>query len=179
MRKKTSPPRESRKTAPVSAASARSAQALGLVVAVELGAEFPTLPLLEGTPRRVLTQLEGESPAAFAERVASSLEGAFARGVALGQLSVACNERIDDAAQGARRTLATAALGAMAKQHTGKVTLCATARSSGRLRQALSTLSRGLFDEWRTAGLEASVDFGAEAPAAAATGAFVFTARVA
>jgi len=174
MRKKTSRSRDSVKTSSVSASSTPG----GVLVAVELGAEFPALSPT-GAPRRVLTQLEGESPAAFAERAASALESAFGRGVGLGQLSLACNERLDDAAQAGRRQLASAALGAMAKHHTGKVALCASPRSSGRLRQALSTLARGLFDEWRTAGLEATVDFGDEAPLTATPGAFVHTARVA
>lgn len=179
MRKKTSRQRDSVKTTSLNASSAEAAPGpAGVVIAVELGAEFP-IPLPETGARRVFTQLEGESPTAFAERVTGALEGAFGRGVALGQLSLACNERLDDAAQLARRSLAGAALGSMAKHHAGKVCLSAPPRSSGRLRQGLSTLARGLFDEWRTAGLETTVDFGAEAPAAAATSAFVYTARVA
>jgi hypothetical protein len=181
MRKKTSRQRDSLKTpvpsgARSSAAEATAASPAGVLVAVELGAEFPALPLLNPGPRRVLGQLEGESPAAFADRVGNAIEGAFGRGVALSHLSLACNERSDDAAQLARRHLAGAALGAMAKQHAGKVFLCAPPRSSGRLRQGLSALASGLYDEWRTAGLEATVDFGAEGPTAAA---FLHTARVA
>ncbi|MDF3069706.1 MAG: hypothetical protein K0R38_5307 [Polyangiaceae bacterium] len=191
MRKKTSRQRDSLKAVDVPSAvaagarsSARAAElapsnAAGVMVAVELGAEFPTIALPAGACRRVVAQLEGESPATFAERVASVLESSFGRGVALSQLSLACNERLDDAAHVSRRQLASAALGAMAKHHTGKVSLCASARSSGRLRQGLATLARGLFDEWRTAGLEAGVDFGAEPAAVAATTAFLYTARVA
>src|SRR5215217_8418295 len=106
MRKKTSRQRDSLKTAaPLLSraaqpdASSSTAGPAGLLVAVELGAQFPTLSPAEGAPRRVLTQLEGESPLAFAERVTSSVEGAFGRGVALGQLALACNERLDDSAQ--------------------------------------------------------------------------------
>lgn len=151
------------------------------MVAVELGADFPSAPLPPGASRRVVTQLEGESPTGFAERVASALDSAFGRGVALSQLNLACNERLDDAAQGARRHLTGAALGAMAKHHAGKVQLSAGPRSSGRLRHGLSTLARGLFDEWRTAGLEATVDFGDDAASSesATSAALTRTARVA
>lgn len=180
MRKKTSRPRDSVKTSSVSASSTPPALPGGVLVAVELGAEFPALSPADGAPRRVLTQLDGENPSAFAERLASALEGAFGRGVALSQLSLACNERLDDAAQNSRRHIASAALGSMAKHHAGKVSLCAPARSSGRLRQGLSTLARGLFDEWRTAGLEATVDHGEEAsPLRSDSTPFVRTSRVA
>jgi hypothetical protein len=180
MRKKTSRSRESVKSpSPLTAPAEAANGPRGVVVAVELGAEYPSLLPEGGGPRRVLTQLEGESPAAFAQRITSSLDGAFGRGVALGQLSLACNERLDDAAQLARRSLAGAALGSMAKEHAGKVCLSASARSSARLRQGLTTLARGLFDEWRTAGLEATVDFGTEAPVSGAASALSHTARVA
>lgn len=159
----------------------RATASSGAVVAVELGAEFPSLGVatLDGAPRRVLTQQEGEGPLAFADRVASALDGALGRGVALGQLVLACNERLDETAQQARRQLAGVALGVMAKQQQGKLILSAPARSSGRLRHGLSALARGLHDEWRTAGLEASVDFEAEAPSATNAAPFSHTARVA
>lgn len=179
MRKRTSRPRDSVKSTSPAAPVADSASPGGVLVAVELGAEFPASPLPSGAPRRVLCQLEGEAPAAFAERVASALDSTFGRGVAIAQLSMACNERLDEAAQQARRQLAGAALGAMAKQHAGKVLFSAPPRSSGRLRHGLSTLARGLFEEWRTAGLEASVDFGAEAPPSTSSAGFLYTARVA
>lgn len=179
MRKKTSRPRDSVKTTSPAAPRAEAAElACAVLVAVELGAEFPAAALPTAAPRRVVCQLDGESPAAFAERVASLLDDAFGRGVPMSELRLACNERLDDAAQLARRHLASAALGAMAKHHAGKVTLSAPPRSSGRLRQGLTVLSAGLFDEWRTAGLEATVDFGTDAPATATSG-FLYTARVA
>jgi hypothetical protein len=147
---------------------------------MELGAAWPSLSL-ESDARRVLAQLDGETPRAFAERVASELDGLFGKGVALGQAILACNERCDEAADGARRKLGGLCLGSMAKHPRGKVVLSASPRCSGRLRQSLASLARGLFDEWRTAGLETSVDFGEAAAQRAdvAEAPFLFTARVA
>jgi hypothetical protein len=132
----------------------------GLLVVMELGAEWPGLPEADASARRVIAQLEGESPAQFAERVAQGLDGLFGRGIKLGRVALACNERVDVAADGARRKLAGLSLGIMAKHQSGRVNLTAPARSSGRLRHSLAALAQGLFEEWRTAGLEASVVFG-------------------
>lgn len=164
----------------------------GLLVVVELGAEWPgeaTLARAAAGMRRVLSQTEGETPAAFAERVAGAQEGLFGRGIRLETIVLACNERIDDAAEAARRKTLSVALGSMAKHKSGRAYLAASGRSSGRLRHALSSLSQGLFDEWRTAGLEVSVDFGDLGEVAdrgqgsrlsrAAPPTFLFTARVA
>lgn len=153
--------------------------ATGLLVLVELGAEWPGLVGAEGGPRRVVTQLDGETPADFATRAASLLDGLFGRGIALGSAVISCNERLDAPAEGARRKLAGLVLGCMAKHKAGKVYLAASDRSSARLRQALTTLSQGLFEEWRTAGLEVSVKVGGERAPEQAPSAFSFTARVA
>jgi hypothetical protein len=78
---------------------------------------------------------------------------------------------VDDAADAARRKVGSLVLGSMAKHKAGRFSFTASPRSSGRLRHALSGLASGLFDEWRTAGLEVSVEFGDESrssPAAAA-----------
>jgi hypothetical protein len=176
MRKKASPPRQ-----PSPAPS-------GLLVIVELGGDWPQLAVgraatADGAtadgPRRVIVQAEGEGPAEFADRVANSLDGLFERGIKLDTVALACNERLDEAAEQARCKLARLALGrmAIAKHMSGHVFLTAPPRSSGRIRHALSALARSLFDEWRTAGLEVSVDFGDESRAAATP--FLFTARVA
>jgi hypothetical protein len=162
------------------------------LVVVELGGAWPgeaTLARAAAGMRRVLSQTEGETPAAFAERVAGAQEGLFGRGVRLETIVLACNERIDDAAEAARRKTLSVALGNMAKHKSGRAYLAASGRSSGRLRHALSSLSQGLFDEWRTAGLEVSVDFGDLGEVAdrgqgsrlsrAAQPTFLFTARVA
>lgn len=140
----------------------------GLLVVVELGGEWPglmrTAPLTE---RRVLTQGEGETPAQLTERVAQSIDRLFGRGIKLSTVALACNERLDEAAEAARRTLCSVTLGAMAEGKHGKLYLTASARSSGRLRHALSSLAQGLSDEWESAGLEVTVEFGEESTTAA------------
>lgn len=141
----------------------KKATGSGLLVVVELGGEWPGLmcaaPLAE---RRVLTQAEGETPAQFTERVASSIDGLFGRGIKLSTVALACNERLDDAADAARRMLCSVALGVMAKHQHGRLYLSASARSSGRLHHALSSMAQGLSEEWESAGLEVSVEFGEE-----------------
>lgn len=181
MRKKTSRPRDSVKaTSSQLHAPAAAPSVAGSLVLVELGGAFPSLGLGVEAPRRVLSQLDGESPSAFAERVVTTLDGLFGKGISLGSVNLACNERLDDAAQNARRHLAGALLGSMAKERTGKVAFSAPVLSSGRLRHGLSSLARGLYDEWRTAGLEVSVDFGdTEAKSGTNTAPYAFTSRVA
>ena len=180
--KKTAPnaaarrPRSSGTAAPSGAAEVGT----GLLIAVELGATWPEAAADEGAigRRRVVTQQEGETPAKFADRVASGLDQLFGRGIRLCALTLACNERIDDAAQDARRQLAGVTLGSMAKAQTGRAYLAGSTRSSARLRQALTSLAQSLHEEWRTAGLEVSVDFGERSSAQLAP-TFTFTARVA
>lgn len=132
----------------------------GLLVVVELGGEWPGLMRSDVAVRRVLSQSEGETPAQFAERVASSLDGLFGPGVKLTTVALACNERVDSAADSARRKLCGLSLGAMARQRGSRLYLTASARSSGRLHHALSGVARDLAAEWRTAGVEVSVEFG-------------------
>jgi hypothetical protein len=180
MRKKAVRParHQSSVTAPNLAKTAENL-ATGLLVLVELGAEWPGLLGAEAGSRRVVTQLDGETPAAFAARVGGLLDGLFGRGIALGTAIIACNERLDAPAEAARRKLAGLALGAMAKHKAGRVYLAASERSSARLRQALTGLSQGLFQEWRTAGLEVSVSCGEARSTPLPQPTFVFTARVA
>jgi hypothetical protein len=149
----------------------------GFLIVVELGAEWPSVPA-EASARRVVSQVDGESPEAFAERIVTGFEALFGRGIPLSTLALACNERTDEVVENARRKLASLALGATAKHKSGRVFLTASSRSSGRLRHALSGLARGLFDEWRTAGLEVTVDFGEE-QSERGRAPFLFTARVA
>jgi hypothetical protein len=153
----------------------------GLLIVVELGAEWPDSMKADAAIRRVIAQLEGETPALFAERAASTVDQGFTgrTGIQLATMALSCNERIDEAADAARRKLAGLALGAMAKHKTGKVYLTASPRSSGRLRHSLSALAQGLQQEWRTAGLEVSVEFGEEARSGPTAAPFVFTSRVA
>lgn len=176
MRKKAA---RSPRTPPTLAHEAEIPAASGLLILVELGAEWPEIAIDQPAPRRVLSQLDGETPAQFATRIGGLLEGLFGRGVALGTVALACNERLDAAAETARRKICGLALGAMAKQKNGKVCLTASERSSARLRQGLTTLSQGLFDEWRTAGLEVRVAVGPERAPAQQPQVFAYTARVA
>ena len=151
----------------------------GVLVLVELGGEWPSPLSSDGALRRVLAQSEGETPAVFADRVANSLDGLFGKGVRLETATLACNERLDPAAEAARRKILGMALGSMARHKAGRAYLAASPRSGGRVRHALSALAQGLFDEWRTAGLEVSVDFGEASRATAPAPTFLFTARVA
>jgi hypothetical protein len=146
-------PRESGAAAPTTS---------GMLVAVELGGEWPNIAFAE-QQRRVLVQLEGEAPVAFAERVTSSLDALFGRGVELRTLALACNERTDAAADEARRILLGLSLGAMAKQNEGTVLLSAPARSGERTRGYLEALAATSRTEWQSAGLEVTVDCGGAA----------------
>jgi hypothetical protein len=141
----------------------------GILIALELGGEFPSLPEGESVTRRVLTQHEGETPAAFADRVTIGLETIFARGVELRTVALAFNDRLDAAADTARRNLIGLALGAMAKHGAGRVYLTASARSSERTRHYLTALGHAASDEWRGAGLEVSTDFRREIAPKSAT----------
>jgi hypothetical protein len=139
----------------------------GVLIVVELGADWPSLAGVQepANARRVLAQSEGESPSSFVLRLAEQLDNLFARGVAMSTAIVACNERLDEAAQRARTELARTALGAMAKERAGSLLLSASDRSSARLRQALSSLASELGSEWQRAGVSSKVRFGDEQPA--------------
>ena len=141
----------------------------GVVIVVELGAEWPSLQETRqsAASRRVLAQTEAESPGAFAVRVAGQLDEWLARGVPLGTAVVACNERLDVSASTARSDISRAALGAMARRHEGTLLLTASERSGGRSRQGLSTLATELCGEWQRAGVRAAVRFGDDAPGVA------------
>ncbi|HTA94385.1 MAG TPA: hypothetical protein VK745_32615 [Polyangiaceae bacterium] len=136
----------------------------GVLIVVELGADWPSLPESRepAAGRRVLAQQEGESPAAFGARVADQLDSLFTRGVPLATAVIACNERLDEAAQRARADLARTAMGSMARRQSGSLLLTASERQSGRLRHALSALVGELGDEWQRARVTAKLRFGEE-----------------
>ncbi len=136
----------------------------GLLIVVELGAEWPALSEMRdpAATRRVLAQEEGEGPSAFVARVADGLDGLFVRGVTLETAVVACNERLDESAARARSELSRTVMGAMAKDQSGSLVLSASERSSGRLRHALSSLAGELCEEWKRARVSAKVRFGDE-----------------
>jgi hypothetical protein len=136
----------------------------GVLIVVELGAEWPSLAELRepASGRRVLAQEEGESPSGFVARVGEQLDGLFARGAPMTTAVVACNERLDESAKRARSELARTAMGLMAKERSGSLLLSASSRSSGRLRHALSSLASELGGEWQRAAVLATVRFGDE-----------------
>jgi hypothetical protein len=160
-------------------ASQPSVAGSALLVVMELGAEWPGLMQADASARRVLVQVDGETPVAFAERISASLDSLFGKGVRLETVALACNERIDEAADSARRKLGSLTLGTMALHKAGRLSFTAPPRSSGRLRHSLSALSRALFDEWRTAGLDVTVEFGEETRSSEVASPAPRTARVA
>ncbi len=145
----------------------------GVLIVVELGAEWPSLPEVrqQAAGRRVLAQAEGERPGDFGARLAEQLDGLFARGVPLTTAVLACNERLDDAAQRGRAELARAALGAMAKQRAGALVISTSARGGERMSQPLSALASELEKEWQRADVRVAVRSGEVAELAAGTSA--------
>jgi hypothetical protein len=127
----------------------------GLLIVVELGAEWPSWLQAElvAPTRRVFAQEESESCAGFARRVGEQLDGSFARGVSLGNALIVCSERLDDAACAARSELARAAAGALARGTGGAVQLIAADRNEGRSRAPLAKLERELAAEWQSAAV--------------------------
>jgi hypothetical protein len=142
----------------------------GLLIVVELGAEWPGLLQAElsssaglSGARRVLAQGESESPAAFATRVGAQLDALFARGASLGGAVIACSERLDDDARTARADLARAAAGAMAGGTGGRLLLTASDRNQGRSRVVLTALESKLRAEWQSAAVELKLRFANDA----------------
>ena len=136
----------------------------GLLIVLELAAEWPSLPGLAVAPasRRVLSQDETESPAAFAVRVGEQLDGLFARGVALKNAVIACNDRLDGPASTARAELSRAAASAMARALGGSLLLIASDRNEGRGREAFGALAAELSKEWQSGAVETQLQFGGE-----------------
>ncbi|MES1176298.1 MAG: hypothetical protein ABUL62_18390 [Myxococcales bacterium] len=137
----------------------KSSLSEGQLIVVELGAEWPN-PAPTPSARRVLVQDETESPAAFAVRVGEQLNALQGRGIALGSAVLACSERLDQHAQGARVELARAVASSLARQQGGELTLVATDRNDGRSRPALSALVSDLAKEWQSAAVVAKLRFG-------------------
>lgn len=128
------------------------------MIAVELGADWPEgLPIDRGIVRRVVAQLEGETPEAFAVRLGGLAGRLFSTGVELTGAVVACNERTDPSATVARRSLGAMLLERMGPSAT--LVLAAGARAGGRLRHALSALAIDLAPE---ASANVTVHFGVE-----------------
>jgi hypothetical protein len=142
----------------------RSKKSPGLLVCVELDATWPEKLVggNAGIVRRVVAQVDGETPEAFASRAGSLARRLFSDGVELTSVVVACNERTDSAAERARR-----ALGSRLLEHlgpTGSFSFSADPRAGGRLRHALSALALEL---GLNAAASVTVHFGSDAEAPA------------
>jgi|GEM_PF-1075177 len=146
-----------------------SASSEGLLIVVELGAEWPSAELESRTAkaRRVFAQDETESPVAFAKRVTEQLASSFASGVALASVVVACSERIDAHAQGARTELSRAVASALGRAGGGSLSFVASDRNDERSKPVLSSLLGELNREWQSAGVEVKLSFGQSALALA------------
>lgn len=140
----------------------RSESVVQLIV-VELGAEWPQLSAAQ-TPgeRRVLVQDDGESPAAFAARVGKESLGLLLGGQCLGDVIMACNERLDEQAQGARAELAFTTANALAQARGGSLLLSVSDRNAGRSRPTFSALRSDLGKRWQGAAVETRLCFGDE-----------------
>ncbi len=135
----------------------------GLLIVVELGAEWPTAESeasRNAKARRVLAQDETESPAAFALRVSEQLSSSFPSGVALASVVVACNERIDAHAQGGRAELTRSLASALGRAGGGSLTFVACDRNDARSKPVLSTLLGEVTRQWQSAGVEVKLSFG-------------------
>jgi len=108
----------------------------GVLVVVELGAEWPAWVSELAGFRRVLTQEEGEGPEAFAARLRHTERSLFPRSVSKKTLALLCNERTDAAAMTSRVTIAGHVLDG--RDGGGHAYFAANARAGGRLRHALS-----------------------------------------
>jgi len=110
------------------------------LVIVELGAAWPAALVGRdaGTGCRVLAELEGEGPLAFATRVEDFAAQAFPRGMELELAVVACNQRADETAEVARRAMAECLLARTAK--AGSLCFSAADVVSDRFRRRLLDL---------------------------------------
>ncbi|MEI9948062.1 MAG: hypothetical protein WDO74_03555 [Pseudomonadota bacterium] len=135
----------------------------GLLIVVELGAEWPTLEIeasRNAKARRVLAQDETESPAAFALRVSEQLSSSFPSGVTLGSVLVACSERIDAQAQAGRAELARSVASSLGRAGGGSLSFVACDRNDARSKPAFSTLLGEVTRQWQSAGVEVKLSFG-------------------
>lgn len=112
-----------------------------VLIAVELGAEWPRWmsDLVRQSPRRVISQEEGEEPLGFADR-ACRLAETLSDGKGLASAVVLCNERTDETQDAARRRLAAKLLPDLRAQ--GRLVLTSSAHASEPLRKALKAVAR-------------------------------------
>ena len=110
------------------------------LVVVELGAAWPAA-LVGSDARaacRVLAEIEGEGPLAFAARLEDFVVRAFARGTELELAVVACNQRADETAGVARRAMSECLLARLSK--SGTLHFSAADAASERFRRRLQDL---------------------------------------
>jgi len=135
----------------------------GLLIVVELGAEWPASEIeaaRNAKARRVLAQDETESPAAFVLRVSEQLASLFPSGVALANVVVACSERIDAHAQGGRAELARALAGALGRAGGGSLSFVACDRNDARSKPVFSSLLADVTRKFQSAGVEVKLSLG-------------------
>jgi hypothetical protein len=144
----------------------------GLLIVLELGAEWPSLQGIDVAPsrRRVLSQDESETPSAFAVRVAEQLDSQLARGASPKNAWLVCNGRLDAPAMSARAELSRAVASAVARAGGGGLLLSASSEEEARGREALAALCAELSKEWQSGAVTAELRFGRDAaPSALAT----------
>jgi hypothetical protein len=114
----------------------------GLLVIVELGADWPALAVADATAtvRRVVVELEGEGPAAFAARVVSVARSLMPEVARLDLAILAVNERADETQRRARRAIGRALLYPRSRRGA-ELLVTATDEPSDRLRDALLALA--------------------------------------
>jgi hypothetical protein len=87
---------------------------------------------------RVLAEVEGEGPLAFAARVEDFAMNAFPRGTQVTLALVACNQRADETAEAARRAMAECLLARLAP--AGVLSFAAADDATDRFRRRLFDL---------------------------------------
>jgi hypothetical protein len=123
-----------------------------LLVVVELGASWPAAMMsAEAGVCRVLAEVEGEGPLAFAARVEDFSATAFPRGTQVNVALVACNQRADETAEAARRAMAECLVACLAPTGSLSFTACddATDRFRRRLFDLVADLGKAAAAEGR------------------------------
>ncbi len=112
------------------------------LVLVELGAAWPATLVPSDGPCRVLAEVEGEGPLAFATRAEAFATSAFPRGTQVATALVACNLRADETAEAARRALVECLLVRLSP--AGDLCFTAAEAASERFRRRLLDLTGSL-----------------------------------
>ncbi len=134
------------------------------IVVAERGSDWPSWLAeccVPGVRETAVTQDDHESPLELSYRVTQALEerGSDPR---LGIAVIACNNRCDEAASHARRTMARSLASALAAHGGGQLWVTTLSRS-GRSRHALSSFVQALSEEWAEAGVNVGIRFGDQA----------------